>query len=43
MLRAGAVAELVALDRDPFDGSADTIGSTRVLSAWVDGTAVYRA
>jgi predicted amidohydrolase YtcJ len=42
VLRPGAVADLVVLDRDPFAGSADDIGGTGVVSTWVDGTAVYR-
>ncbi|MFC6342098.1 amidohydrolase family protein, partial [Nocardioides hankookensis] len=43
VLRPGATADLVVLDRDPFAGSADDIGGTRVVSTWIDGTAVYRA
>ena len=43
VLRAGAVADLVVLDRDPFAGSADDIGGTTVVSTWIDGTAVHRA
>jgi predicted amidohydrolase YtcJ len=43
VLRAGAVADLVVLDRDPFAGSADDIGGTRVRSTWIDGTAVHRS
>jgi predicted amidohydrolase YtcJ len=43
VLRPGAVADLVVLDRDPFAGSADDIGGTEVVSTWIDGTAVYRA
>jgi predicted amidohydrolase YtcJ len=42
VLRAGAVADLVVLDRDPFAGSADDIGGAAVVSTWVDGTPVYR-
>ncbi|WP_345525425.1 amidohydrolase family protein [Nocardioides endophyticus] len=42
VLRPGAVADLVVLDRDPFAGSADDIGGTGVVSTWVDGTPVYR-
>lgn len=40
-LQAGAVADLVVLDRDPFAGSADDIGATRVVSTWIDGTRVH--
>ena len=43
VLREGAVADLVVLDRDPFAGSADDIGAARVSSTWIDGTAVHRA
>ena len=41
VLRPGAVADLVVLDRDPFAGPADEIGGARVVSTWIDGTAVY--
>ena len=43
VLREGAVADLVVLDRDPFAGSADDIGATQVVSTWVDGTVVHHA
>ncbi len=43
VLRPGAVADLVVLDRDPFAGPADEIGEARVVSTWVDGTPVYEA
>jgi predicted amidohydrolase YtcJ len=43
VLREGAVADLVVLDRDPFAGSADEIGATQVVSTWIDGTAVHRS
>ncbi|WP_193612242.1 amidohydrolase [Nocardioides lijunqiniae] len=42
-LAPGAVADLVVLDRDPFAGPADEIGSARVVSTWIDGTPVYEA
>ena len=42
VLRPGATADLVVLDRDPFAGSAADIGGTRVVSTWIDGTAVHR-
>ncbi|UWF76984.1 MULTISPECIES: hypothetical protein [Microbacterium] len=34
---------LALLDRDPSDGPADEIGSTRVLGTWVEGEQVYDA
>ncbi len=37
VLRPGAVADLVVLDRDPFTGRADEIGAAGVASTWVDG------
>lgn len=40
-LREGAVADLVALDRDPFAGPASEIGGTQVLSTWVEGDRVF--
>jgi predicted amidohydrolase YtcJ len=42
VLRPGATADLVVLDRDPFAGSLDDVGGAQVVSTWVDGTAVYR-
>jgi len=41
VLRAGAVADLAVLDRDPFAGPVGEIGATRVVSTWVDGNAVH--
>ncbi len=41
MLRPGAVADLVVLDRDPFTGEAAEIGATRVDSTWIDGSPVF--
>ena len=41
MLRPGAVADVVVLDRDPFAGPAAEIGSARVVSTWVDGDCVH--
>jgi predicted amidohydrolase YtcJ len=41
VVRAGAVADLVVLDRDPFAAPPDQIGAARVLSTWVDGARVY--
>jgi predicted amidohydrolase YtcJ len=43
VLRAGAVADLAVLDRDPFAGPVQEIGATRVVSTWVDGVAVHEA
>jgi predicted amidohydrolase YtcJ len=42
-IRAGAAADVVVLDRDPFDGPADVIGETRVDRTYVDGTEVFHA
>jgi predicted amidohydrolase YtcJ len=41
VLRPGAVADLVVLDRDPFAGPLDEVGATTVRSTWIDGVAVY--
>jgi len=41
VLAPGAVADLVALDRDPFAGPSEEIGATRVVSTWVDGECVH--
>jgi predicted amidohydrolase YtcJ len=43
VLRPGAVADLVVLDRDPFAGPASEVGGTRVASTWIDGTLVFGA
>ncbi|HEY7225651.1 MAG TPA: amidohydrolase [Micromonosporaceae bacterium] len=43
VLRPGAVADLVVLDRDPFTGPVDGIGATRVRSTWIGGTVVFHA
>ena len=40
VVRPGAVADLVVLDRDPFAGPVEDIGATRVVSTWVDGVLV---
>ncbi|MER5983924.1 amidohydrolase [Streptomyces sp. NPDC001787] len=42
-LRAGALADLVVLDRDPYAGPADEIGATRVLHTYVGGRKVHDA
>ena len=41
VLAPGAVADLVVLDRDPFAGAPKEVGSARVVSSWIDGSAVY--
>jgi predicted amidohydrolase YtcJ len=43
VLRAGAVADLAVLDRDPFLAPTDQIGATRVRSTWIDGVPVFEA
>lgn len=40
-LEAGAVADLVVLDRDPFAGPSAEIGATQVVSTWVEGACVH--
>ncbi|WP_169580674.1 MULTISPECIES: amidohydrolase [Microbacterium] len=42
-IEVGKLADLVVLDRDPFDGAADEIGATRVLQTFVEGDRVYAA
>lgn len=42
-IRVGNHADLVVLDRDPFDGPSDEIGSTGVELTFVGGRCVYRA
>lgn len=42
-IEVGKYADLVVLDRDPFDGPIDEIGSTRVLQTFVEGERVYAA
>ncbi|MFI9779545.1 amidohydrolase [Streptomyces sp. NPDC051956] len=39
----GRLADLVVLDRDPFAGPAEEIGTTRVLETFVGGERVYAA
>jgi predicted amidohydrolase YtcJ len=41
VIEPGAVADLVVLDRDPFDGPAAEIGAARVVSTWIAGEPVY--
>ncbi len=43
VLRPGAVADLVVLDRDLLAGDPDEIGAARVQSTWVDGVPVFEA
>ncbi|MFE6040303.1 amidohydrolase [Streptomyces sp. NPDC056452] len=40
-LRAGALADLVVLDRDPYAHPSDEIGGTRVLRTYVGGRKVH--
>jgi predicted amidohydrolase YtcJ len=37
----GALADLVVLDRNPFDGPVEEIASTRVRATYVDGKSVF--
>ncbi|WP_341926666.1 amidohydrolase [Nocardioides psychrotolerans] len=41
VLRPGAVADLVVLDRDPFAGLPGEIGAAGVVSTWVDGHQIH--
>ncbi|MEP9364495.1 amidohydrolase [Nocardioides sp. CN2-186] len=43
VLQPGTVADLVALDRDPFAGPAEEIGEARVTTTWIDGIPVFSA
>jgi len=40
-LRAGYRADLVVLDRNPFDAPMAEIGHTRVSATYVNGALVY--
>ncbi|MGI5460508.1 amidohydrolase [Streptomyces sp. CA-249302] len=42
-IKVGALADLVVLDRDPFDGPAEAIAETGVALTYVGGEAVYAA
>ncbi|MFB8145912.1 amidohydrolase [Microbacterium sp. NPDC056003] len=42
-VEAGKYADLVVLDRDPFEGPAEEIGAARVLQTFVEGSRVYAA
>lgn len=41
VLEAGRVADLVVVDRDPFDAPSGQIGAAEVSSTWVAGRCVY--
>ncbi|MGH1565406.1 amidohydrolase [Mumia sp. DW29H23] len=41
VLREGAAADLVVLDRDPFEGPPSEIAAGTVVSTWVDGVPVF--
>jgi predicted amidohydrolase YtcJ len=43
VVREGALADLVVLDRDPFAGPPEEIGATRVALTYVGGERVYAA
>ncbi|BCJ43424.1 hypothetical protein GCM10010168_42660 [Actinoplanes ianthinogenes] len=43
VVRTGNVADLVVLDRDPFDGPAAAIAATKVAMTFVGGERVYAA
>jgi predicted amidohydrolase YtcJ len=42
-IRTGRFADLVVLDRDPFDGPSQAIADTRVLRTYVQGELVHAA
>ncbi|MFI9045674.1 amidohydrolase [Streptomyces sp. NPDC053427] len=42
-IQPGKLADLVVLDRDPFDGPSEAIAETRVLQTFVGGERVYAA
>jgi predicted amidohydrolase YtcJ len=42
-IEAGKLADLVLLDRNPFDGPAHEIGDSKVLRTYVEGALVYSA
>lgn len=42
-IEVGKFADLVVLDRDPFEGSAHEIGEARVLRTFVEGAQVFAA
>jgi predicted amidohydrolase YtcJ len=43
VITPGAAADLVVLDRDPFAGPPEEIGTASVVSTWIDGEVVYGA
>ncbi|WP_370615601.1 amidohydrolase [Mumia sp. Pv 4-285] len=43
VLRPGATADVVVLDRDPFTGPVDEVAAASVTSTWIDGVPVHRA
>jgi predicted amidohydrolase YtcJ len=42
-IEVGKLADLAVLDRDPFEGPTEAIGTTRVLQTFVEGDRVYAA
>jgi predicted amidohydrolase YtcJ len=42
-LAPGQVADLVVLDRDPFNRPTDEIGAAQVVSTWIEGEPVHEA
>ena len=40
-IEVGQLADFALLDRNPFDGPAEQIGTTRVEQAFIDGRRVY--
>ena len=42
-VEVGRAADLVVLDRDPFEHPTSEIAETRVVSTWVDGRPVHGA
>jgi predicted amidohydrolase YtcJ len=42
-VRTGAVADLIALDRDPFARPSDEIGAAAVTSCWIEGEPVFQS
>jgi predicted amidohydrolase YtcJ len=42
-IEVGRPADLVVLDRDPFDGRPEEIAQARVSQTYVDGELVYEA
>lgn len=42
-IEVGKLADLAVIDRDPFTGPAEAIGTTRTLQTFVEGARVYTA